>query len=117
MAQSNVKKHISFCFLNIHIIKNIKYKNFFNYLKGNGQNKTYINSRGRDYMEKDIKKMIDEFTTNYSDLFVDAFLIKYLNDYEKDNLDIAINEAYTNLVTKLKKKIILKMQEINKDAK
>ena len=38
-------------------------------------------------MNKNLKKMIDEFTTNYSDLFVEAFLIKYLNNYEKDNLE------------------------------
>ena len=33
-------------------------------------------------MNKNLEKMIDEFTNNYSELLVEVFYIKYINDFD-----------------------------------
>ncbi len=68
-------------------------------------------------MNKEIKKMIDEFTTNFSDLFVETFLIKYINDYDIECFDRAINVAYTELINKLRDRIDSKLRKINANKK
>lgn len=54
------------------------------------------------------KIFIEEFTTKFSELFIDSFCIKYINDYGNKDIKNNILKARKILNKKINKKIIKK---------
>lgn len=58
-------------------------------------------------MNKREKEFISEFSTNFSNLYVESFLIRFLNNYDNDDL----LEVIDKLNKETKKKIQIKFQK------
>jgi len=53
-------------------------------------------------MKRNVDDFIDEFTTNFSELFIDAFLLRYLDRFNKDKLLDTYKKTRVVLNRKLK---------------
>ncbi len=63
-------------------------------------------------MNKNLDKMIDEYTNNYSELFIEAFYIKYINDFDIKEFDQALEKLYQELTYKINNKIYNKLKRM-----
>ncbi len=64
-------------------------------------------------MNKNLEKMIDEFTNNYSELLVEVFYIKYINDFDLNDFDKAIEKLYQELIYKINNKLYNKLKSLH----
>ena len=68
-------------------------------------------------MKKDCHTFINEFTNNYADLFVETFLIKYLDQFPMSEFLPILDQTLLAFDKKLKQKIIKKLKAIGYDSK
>ncbi len=66
---------------------------------------------------KNGKKILNEITTNFSELFVETFLIRYLDEYKKDDLLEDIKELNKMLKVKINKKFVSSLKSMGYDEK
>ena len=66
-------------------------------------------------MKNDIQKFIEEFTNNFSDLYIESFFLRYLNNF--DSLYIIENHKNANdiLIKKINKKMQKKLKRLNNE--
>lgn len=64
-------------------------------------------------MNKNLEKMIDKFTNNYSELLVEVFYIKYINDFDLNDFDKAIEKLYQELIYKINNKLYNKLKSLH----
>ena len=64
-------------------------------------------------MKKDIDEFIEEITSNFSELFVETFFIRCLDNYDKNVLLKVIKDVKRKLNTKIDKKITEKFKTLN----
>lgn len=62
-------------------------------------------------MKKDIHSFIEEITNNFSELFIETFMIRYLSDYSKEELLENIDRTKTELKKKIDKGFKNKLNE------
>lgn len=63
-------------------------------------------------MKREIKEFIEEFTNNFSELYVESFFIKFLSEYNQNALLDSILEVNKNLKDKIKKNFIKKLNNL-----
>lgn len=63
-------------------------------------------------MKKTEEEFVEEITTNFSELFVDAFLIRYLSEYDKNNLLDNASEVISILNVKVKNQMQKKLKDM-----
>ncbi len=54
-------------------------------------------------MEKDLKKFITEFANNFSELYVETFLLRYQSKFDINNLEFAFKACYEETMQKIVK--------------
>ncbi|MBE6157157.1 MAG: hypothetical protein E7161_05430 [Firmicutes bacterium] len=52
-------------------------------------------------MKRDVNDFLEEITTNFSELFVETFLLRYLNEFNKKELLKNINIVKQKLIKKI----------------
>lgn len=62
-------------------------------------------------MKKNIHSFIEEITNNFSELFIETFMIRYLSDYSKEELLENIDRTKTELKKKIDKGFKNKLNE------
>lgn len=67
-------------------------------------------------MKKDIHSFIEEITNNFSELFIETFMIRYLSDYSKEELLENIDRTKTELKKKIDKGFKNKLNEFGIEA-
>ena len=60
-------------------------------------------------------KLINEFTTNFSELFVESYLLRFLNEYPEKYLLKSLNNALKICNAKIKAKIVDKLEDYGFD--
>ena len=63
-------------------------------------------------MKNDINDFVEEITSNFSELFVETFFLRYLSTFKKDDLLETIFKSQKILNKKLDKKIKNKLNEM-----
>ena len=56
-------------------------------------------------MNEKLEQFLEDITENFSELFVETFLIKYLSEFEKDDLFLSYNKAKVMLINKISNRI------------
>lgn len=64
-------------------------------------------------MNKNVEDFIEEFTTNFAELFVETFFVRYLSDYNKDDLVKHVKQTEKILNSKIKSNIDSKFKSMN----
>ena len=54
-------------------------------------------------MEKDLKKFITEFSNNFSELYVETFLLRYHSEFDINNLELVFKVCYEETMQKINK--------------
>ena len=67
-------------------------------------------------MKKNIHSFIEEITNNFSELFIETFMIRYLSDYSKEELLENIDRTKTELKKKIDKGFKNKLNEFGIEA-
>lgn len=57
-------------------------------------------------MEKNKIEFVETFVNQFSDLFVESFMIRYIAIYGSEKLDFYSNMAFDKLIEKIKFKLI-----------
>lgn len=71
-------------------------------------------------MKKNINDFNEEITSNFSELFIETYFIRYLSEYSKDDLLENTKKVKELLLKKLNKNLKKKLKQIgynNKDIK
>lgn len=61
---------------------------------------------------KDIDNFVEEITTNFSELFVETFFLRYLSDYDERDLLETANEIQNILIKKIKNQMLNKLKKL-----
>lgn len=67
-------------------------------------------------MKNNIDEFIEEITTNFSDLFVETFFLRYLSNYDANELLGIIKILKNKLNSKVNKKLIQKLNGLGYDT-
>ncbi len=68
-------------------------------------------------MNKKINDFLEEFSDNFSELYVETFLIRYLNNFNENELITNIKELNNLTNTKIKKLFAKKLEEVGYSKK
>lgn len=64
-------------------------------------------------MKEEINIFVDEITTNFTELFVETFFIRFLSDFGNQELTKSLKNAGEVLCKKISKKINNKITNLN----
>ncbi len=68
-------------------------------------------------MKKEINDFLEEITTNFTELFIETYFIRFLSNFDSNYLLEATDKMQVLLNTKLNEKIKNYLKEINLDSK
>lgn len=63
-------------------------------------------------MKNNVNDFVEEITTNFSELFVETFFLRYLSDFKKDELLEITKIVKNKLNDKINKKIFQKLKSM-----
>ena len=66
-------------------------------------------------MNSKIDDFVEEITDNFSNLFVEAFFIRYFDKFNEKNLLPTIEKTYTKLQEKLEVSFVNRLKNIKND--
>ena len=61
---------------------------------------------------KDIDSFIDEITTNFSEIFIETFFLRFLTEFEKDELLNGSMLVTKKILLKIKRKLRNKLEDM-----
>ena len=64
-------------------------------------------------MKKNVEEFIEEFTTNFAELFVETFFVRYLSEYNNEELIKYVKQTEKVLNQKIKSNINSKFKNMN----
>lgn len=68
-------------------------------------------------MDRDIKKFINEFTKNFSELYVESFCLRFLSDFDKNKLLESIRKTNELLNKRINKYLKIKLKKMGYEEK